>query len=81
MQNNTNLINRLLYCLNPRFRLPCNHYVCGYNLAVFSSIAQVENCLTSATNSCKSLVSNKKKYFRESKTVEDTRENPNENIQ
>ena len=79
MQNNTNLINRLLCCLNPRFKLPCNHYVCGYNLALFSSFAQIENCLTNATNNCKSLIANKK-CLRESKNKIDTTENPNENI-
>ena len=80
MQNNTNLINRLLCCLNPRFKLPCNHYVCGYNLALFSSFAQVENCLTGATNNCKSLIANNKKCLREPKNQMDTTENPNENI-
>lgn len=79
--NNSNLLNKLLCCLNPRFRLPCNHYVCGCNLAIFSSIAQVENCLTSATNSCKCLIANNKKCLRESKDRIDTIENPNENTQ
>ncbi len=80
MQNNTNLINRLLCCLNPRFRLPCNHYVCGCNLAIFSSFAQIENCLTSATNNCKTLISSNKKCLRESKNKIDSAENLNENI-
>lgn len=80
MQNNTNLINRLLCCLNPHFKLPCNHYVCGYNLALFSSFAQIENCLTNTTNNCKSLIANKK-CLRESKNKIDTTENPDENIQ
>ena len=80
MQNNTNLISRLLCCLNPRFKLPCNHYVCGCNLAIFSSIAQIENCLTNATNNCKTLIANKK-YLREPKNKIDTTENPDENIQ
>lgn len=80
MYNNPNLINKLLCCLNPRFPLPCNHYVCGFNLSIFSSISQVESCLTGATNSCKSLIANNKKCLREAKNQMDTTENPNENI-
>ncbi len=81
MYNNPNLINKLLCCLNPRFPLPCNHYICGFNLSIFSSIAQVENCLTGATNSCKNLIANNKKCLRESKDKINAAENPNENIQ
>ena len=78
--NNSNLLNKLLFCFNPRFPLTCNHYTCGFNLVIFSSIAQVENCLTGATNSCKSLIANNKKSLREAKNQMDTTENPNENI-
>ncbi len=69
MYNNPNLINRLLCCLNPRFKLPCNHYVCGCNLAIFSSIAQVENCLTGFTNNCKQLTCNKKNCLKTSNNI------------
>lgn len=79
--NNCNPINRLLCLFSPKIPLSCNHYTCGFNLAIFSSIAQVENCLTSATNSCKCLIANNKKCLRESKDRIDTMENPNENTQ
>ena len=53
MKQSKNLINGILCCLNPRFNISSNHYVCGSNLAIFTSIAQVENCLTGITNKCK----------------------------
>lgn len=51
------LIRSMLVCFNPRFNMCNNHYVCGRNLALFGSLAQVENCLTSTTSKCKGLVS------------------------
>ena len=54
-----NLINSVLCCLNPRMQITPTHYVCGCNLAIFTSLAQIENCLTGFTNNCKCLVSNK----------------------
>ncbi len=78
--NNPNLLRKLLFCFNPRFPLTCNHYTCGFNLAIFSSIAQVESCLTGATNCCKNLITNNKKCLRESKNNINTTQNPNENI-
>lgn len=53
-----NLLNSVLCCLNPKMPITPTHYVCGKNLAIFSSIAQVENCLTCFTNNCKGLVNN-----------------------
>lgn len=60
---NKNLINSVLCCLNPRMQITPTHYVCGSNLALFASLAQIENCLTGFTNNCKCLVSNKEKYL------------------
>lgn len=57
MKGPRNLINGVLCCLNPRFNISCDHYVCGSNLALFTSIAQVEKCLSGFTNSCKCLLS------------------------
>ena len=54
-----NLINSILCCLNPRMQITPTHYVCGKNLALFSSFAQVENCLTCFTNKCKCIKPNK----------------------
>lgn len=53
-----NLINAVLCCLNPRMPITPSHYVCGKNLALFSSFAQIENCLTCFTNNCKGFVNN-----------------------
>ena len=50
-----NLINSVLCCLNPRMQVTPTHFVCGKELAIFTSIAQIENCLTSLTNKCKCL--------------------------
>ncbi len=54
-----NLLNSVLCCLNPRMQVTPTHYVCGKNLALFTSFAQIENCLTSFTNKCKNLSCNK----------------------
>ena len=54
-----NLLNSVLCCLNPRMQVTPTHYVCGKNLALFTSFAQVENCLTCFTNKCKCLTCNK----------------------
>ena len=56
---NGNLINSVLCCLNPRMHITPTHYICGCNLAFFTSLAQIENCLTGLTNNCKYLVSSK----------------------
>ncbi len=53
--HNNHFINRILYLFNPRFNLPCNHYICGSNLAIFNSFAQIESCLTGITNTCKNV--------------------------
>lgn len=53
-----NLINSVLCCLNPRMQVTPTHYVCGKNLALFTSFAQIENCLTSFTKSCKYISAN-----------------------
>ena len=50
-----NLINSVLCCLNPKMPISPTHYICGKNLALFSSFAQIENCLTCFTNKCKHL--------------------------
>ena len=50
-----NLLNSVLCCLNPKMPLTPSHYVCGKNLALFTSFAQIENCLTGFTNNCKCL--------------------------
>ena len=52
---NTSILNNLLCFLNPKMPISNNHYICGSNLALFSSIAQVENCLSELTNKCKCL--------------------------
>ncbi len=56
---NANLINSILCCLNPKMPITPTHYICGKNLALFSSFAQIENCLTCFTNNCKSLTCSK----------------------
>ncbi len=61
------IINGILCCLNPRFNICNNHYVCGTDLAVFTSIAQVENCLTSLTAKCKALPQNINRCLEENK--------------
>lgn len=55
MAHRNNLINGILCCLNPKMQITPTHYVQGSNLALFASIAQVENCLTCFTNKCKNL--------------------------
>ena len=60
-----NLLNSVLCCLNPKMPLTPTHYVCGKNLALFASFAQIENCLTCFTNNCKCLTSNKTACLRE----------------
>lgn len=50
-----NLINSVLCCLNPRMCVTPTHYVYGKELAIFTSFAQIENCLTGFTNKCKYL--------------------------
>jgi len=54
-----NLINSVLCCLNPKMSITPTHYICGKNLALFTSFAQIENCLTCFTNKCKCTASNK----------------------
>ena len=55
---NSNLINSVLCSINPKIPLTPTHYICGSNLALFSSFAQIENCLTGFSNTCKSLTCN-----------------------
>lgn len=47
------LIRGILVCCNPKLNLCNDHFVCGRDLAVFGSLAQIENCLTNATGLCK----------------------------
>ncbi len=54
------LINGILCCCNPKLNLCNSHYVCGRDLALFGSLAQVENCLTGTTCKCKNLLNSKK---------------------
>lgn len=61
------IINGILCCLNPRFNLCNNHYVCGTDLALFTSIAQIENCLTNLTSKCKTLPQNFNRYIDDNK--------------
>jgi len=68
--NSCNPINRFLWFFNPKIPLPCNHYTCGTNLAIFNSLAQIESCLTGVTNNCKCLVSNSPKLLRSSNNDE-----------
>lgn len=63
--NNCNPINRFLWFFNPKIPLSQNHYTCGANLAIFSSLAQIESCLTGFTNNCKCLTVNPPKLLRE----------------
>ena len=60
------IINGILCCLNPRFNICNNHYVCGTDLALFTSIAQVENCLTGITSKCKTFPENITRYLDKS---------------
>lgn len=73
--NNCNPINRFLWFFNPKIPLPCNHFTCGSNLAIFTSLAQIESCLTGFSNNCKCLTSNSPKLLREAK--DDTENNIN----
>lgn len=73
--NNCNPINRFLWFFNPKIPLPCNHYTCGANLAIFSSLAQIENCLSSVTNNCKCLTSSSTKLLRDGKNDEKSNSN------
>lgn len=54
------LIRGILCCCNPKLNLSNSHYVCGVDLAVFGSLAQIENCLTNTTCKCKALLSSDK---------------------
>jgi len=65
--NNYNPINRFLWFFNPKIPLPCNHYTCGANLAIFSSLAQIESCLSNVTTNCKCIVSNSPKLLRDNR--------------
>lgn len=71
--NNPNPINRFLWFFNPKVPLTCNHYTCGANLAIFSSLAQIESCLTGVTNNCKSITTISRKISRKSNNTD----NPN----
>ena len=64
--NNYNPITRFLWFFNPKIPLSQNHYTCGANLAIFSSLAQIESCLTGFTNNYKCLTTNSPKLLRES---------------
>lgn len=59
-----NLLNSVLCCLNPKMQVTPTHYICGKNLALFTSFAQIENCLTCFTNKCKNLTCNKTACLR-----------------
>ena len=63
--NNCNPINRFLWFFNPKIPLTKSHYTCGSNLAIFTSLAQIENCLTGFTNNCKCITSNPTKLLRD----------------
>lgn len=54
------LIRGILCCCNPKLNLSNSHYVCGVDLAVFGSLAQIENCLSATTCKCKTLLSSDK---------------------
>lgn len=49
------LIRGILYFANPRLNLCNSHYVCGCNLAIFTSFVEIENCLTDTTCKLKCL--------------------------
>lgn len=51
-----NLIRGMLCFFNPKLNLSNSHYVCGVDLAVFGSLAQIENCLSATTCKCKALL-------------------------
>ena len=53
--NNANMLTGMLNCLNPKMPISNNHFVSGSNIALFASLAQVENCLTGFTNKCKNI--------------------------
>ena len=53
--NNSNLLNSLLCAINPKFPINNSHFVSGSNISLFTSLAQVENCLTTFTNKCKNI--------------------------
>ena len=50
-----NLLNSVLCCLNPKMPITPTHYICGKNLALFTSFAQIENCLTGLTCNSKTI--------------------------
>lgn len=54
------LIRSILLCCNPKINITDSHYVCGYNLALFSSFAEVENSLSCLTKNFKDKCSNLK---------------------
>lgn len=60
-----NILNNLLCFLNPKMPISNSHYVCGSNLAMFSNLAQIENCLTSLTGKCKNVPNNLNTCFRD----------------
>ena len=62
---NTSIINNILCFLNPKMPISNSHYVCGYNLALFSNLAEIENCLTSITNKCKNINNCPNTFLRE----------------
>ena len=73
---NCNPVNRFLWFFNPKIPISCNHYTCGANLAIFTSLAQIESCLTGFSNNCKCLSCNSPKLLRDAK---DDKENNNNN--
>ena len=75
--NNCNPINRFLWFFNPKIPISCNHYTCGANLAIFTSLAQIESCLTGVTNNCKRLTNCNPQTYRKVKNDENTSNFPN----
>lgn len=49
------VIRGILCCVNPKINLCNDHYVCGYEVALFSSFAEIEKCLTNTTCKIKGL--------------------------
>lgn len=49
------LIRGILCFANPKLNLCNGHYVCGYNLSLFTSFVEIENCLTDTTYKIKCL--------------------------
>lgn len=54
----SNVLRKFLCVFNPKINLCNGHYICGSNLSLFSSFAEIENCLTNTTCKIKNIKNN-----------------------